>query len=207
MAVTKKQRQRLDPDLRRSQILDAATAVFRENEYSAVSLDLIAEQAGATRGLVHHYFGTKRDLFLAVVEDAVRVPDDLDLIPTGTSGDFSAVVRSSVARWMSMIQAAGGLWLGAASGGAFAETDLDAVMVRARDDLVDRMLDEVPFPGDLDRKLLRSALRCYAATARVATEEWLVHRTLSETETAAFLESTFMAMIETVVPAMADAES
>ena len=207
MAVTKKQRQRLDPDLRRSQILDAATTVFRENEYSAVSLELIAERAGATRGLVHHYFGTKRDLFLAVVEDAVRVPDELDLIPEGTSGDFSAVVRSSVAAWMSMIQAAGGLWLGAASGGAFAETDLDAVMVRARDDLVDRMLDEVPFPGDLDRGLLRSALRCYAATARVATEEWLVHRTLSETETAAFLESTFMALIETVVPAMADAET
>ena len=207
MEATRKPRRRLSPDLRRQQILDAAIVIFRDQEYSAVSLELVADRAGATRGLVHHYFGTKRDLFLAVVEDAVRVPDELDLIPEGTSGDFSAVVKSSVAAWMSMIQAAGGLWLGAASGGAFAETDLDAVMVRARDDLVDRMLDEVPFPGDLDRGLLRSALRCYAATARVATEEWLVHRTLSETETAAFLESTFMAMIETVVPAMADAES
>jgi AcrR family transcriptional regulator len=207
MAVTKKQRQRLDPDLRRRQILDAATTVFRENEYSAVSLDLVADRAGATRGLVHHYFGTKRDLFLAVVSDAVRVPDDLDLVPAGTSGDFRAVVRSSVAAWMTMIEAAGGLWLGAASGGAFGETDLDEVIGRARDDLVDRMLDEVPFPGDLDRGLLRSALRCYAATARVATEEWLVHRTLSEAETAILLESTFMAMVETVVPAMADATS
>jgi AcrR family transcriptional regulator len=204
MEATRKPRRRLSPDLRRQQILDAAIVIFRDQEYSAVSLELVAERAGATRGLVHHYFGIKRDLFLAVVEDAVRIPPSIDLIPAGMTGDLRDVVRASVVAWMTMIESAGGLWLGAADSGGFGGSDLDLVISRARDELVDRMIDEFPFPADLDRELLRSALKCFAALARVATEEWLVTKALTEEQTAVLLEEALMALVDSVVPAMGD---
>src|SRR4051812_23397940 len=60
---------RLGPDARRDQILDAARRVFTRRDATTASTSEIAREAGVTRGLVHHYFGTKRELYLAVVAD------------------------------------------------------------------------------------------------------------------------------------------
>lgn len=200
--MTARPRTRLDPTLRRGQILEAAAAIFREQEFSAVSLDAVAEAAGVTRGLLHHYFGSKRGLYLEVVERAVRIPESARLVPEGTSGDLSEVVEVCVESWMRMIKAAGGLWSGSASTGGSVATDVDSVITSARDELVERMITELPFPEALDADLLRSALRAYAALARVATEEWLVTRTLSREQAAALLHAALMAMVESVVPRM-----
>ena len=51
---------RLDPGKRREQILDAANALFAERGYDEVSIEEIANSAGVTRGLVHHYFGGRK---------------------------------------------------------------------------------------------------------------------------------------------------
>lgn len=196
-------RTRLDPDQRRGQILTAATDLFRNDAYDAVSLEAVADRAGVTRGLLHHYFGSKRALYLAVVADAVRVPPDVALIPPDATGDFADVVAASVERWMRMVKAAGGLFSGGGGPSGFSDRDLDEVMTRARDELVERMLGEVPFPDGLDRDLLRSALRSYAAMARVATQEWLDDH-ISEAQAAALLRSALVSLAERVVPAMAE---
>ena len=200
-AEAERPRTRLSPDVRREQILAEASTFFADQDYSAVSLEMIAGRAGVTRGLVHHYFGSKRGLFLAVVERAVRVPDDVALIPEGVTGSFEEIVAACVRRWMRVIESAGGLWIAADSGGV-GGADADAVLSSARDDLVDRMIDEVPFPESLDRDLLRSALRCYAAVARVATEEWLVRGTLDRGQTETLLRLELLGLVERIVPAL-----
>jgi len=200
-AEAERTRTRLDPDVRREQILAEASSLFADQDYSAVSLEMIASRAGVTRGLVHHYFGSKRGLFLAVVERAVRVPDDVALIPEGATGSFDEIVTACVRRWMRVIESAGGLWIAADSGGV-GGADADAVLSSARDDLVDRMIAEVPFPESLDRDLLRSALRCYAAVARVATEEWLVRGTLDRAQTETLLRLELLGIVERIVPAL-----
>src|SRR4051794_41976521 len=55
---------RLDPGRRREQILDAANALFAERAYDEVSVEDIASSAGVTRGLVHHYFGGRKDVYI-----------------------------------------------------------------------------------------------------------------------------------------------
>jgi AcrR family transcriptional regulator len=55
-------------DLTRTALLDAAAEVFAQRGFAAASLDEIAETAGFTRGAITFNFGTKDDLFLAVVE-------------------------------------------------------------------------------------------------------------------------------------------
>ena len=167
-----------------------------------MSLDSVATSAGVTRGLLHHYFGSKRGLYLAVVERAVRVPSTAPLIPEGTSGELSDVLAACVEGWMRMIEAAGGLWSGGAGGGGFSVGDVDAILVDARDELVERMIDEVPFPDHLDRDLLRSALRAFAAFTRVATDEWLVRRSLTRQEASAMLHAALLSVVDRIVPAM-----
>ena len=57
---------RLSPDDRRKEIIDVARALFAERPLSSVSTADVAEGAGVTRSLVHHYFGGIGELFLAV---------------------------------------------------------------------------------------------------------------------------------------------
>ena len=57
-----------DPERTRRVILDAAEAVFAERGFSAGALSEIADQASVTKSLIHHHFGTKRDLWMAVAE-------------------------------------------------------------------------------------------------------------------------------------------
>jgi TetR/AcrR family transcriptional regulator len=49
-------------------ILDAAEARFAEKGYEATSLQEICDQAGVTRGLPTYFFGSKEELYRAVLE-------------------------------------------------------------------------------------------------------------------------------------------
>ena len=59
---------RLAPGQRREQMLDAANALFAERGYDEVSVEDIASSAGVTRGLVHHYFGGRKEVYIALLE-------------------------------------------------------------------------------------------------------------------------------------------
>jgi len=47
-------------------VLDAASALFADAGFAAVSLDDVARAAQVTRGAVYHHYGSKSGLFLAV---------------------------------------------------------------------------------------------------------------------------------------------
>jgi AcrR family transcriptional regulator len=59
---------RVDPTERRTQIADALMRVAAERGLEAVSLRHVAAEAGATTGLVQHYFGTKDEMMLFALE-------------------------------------------------------------------------------------------------------------------------------------------
>ena len=52
----------------REAILDAARRAFAEQGYQQATIRGVADLAGVDPALVHHYFGTKQDLFVAAVE-------------------------------------------------------------------------------------------------------------------------------------------
>ena len=56
------------PGQRRDQILDAANVLFAERAYDEVSVEDIASSAGVTRGLVHHYFGGRKEVYIGLLE-------------------------------------------------------------------------------------------------------------------------------------------
>ncbi|MGW2515439.1 TetR/AcrR family transcriptional regulator [Streptomyces sp. NPDC001617] len=61
-------RRRLSTEERREQLLSVGARLFSESAYDDVWIERVAEIAGVSRGLLYHYFPTKRDFFLAVVE-------------------------------------------------------------------------------------------------------------------------------------------
>ncbi|MFE0106677.1 TetR/AcrR family transcriptional regulator [Streptomyces sp. NPDC059009] len=60
-------RRRLSSEERREQLLCVGSRLFASNPYDDVWIEQVAEIAGVSRGLLYHYFPTKRDFFAAVV--------------------------------------------------------------------------------------------------------------------------------------------
>ncbi len=56
-------------DLTRRRLLDAARAVFLRHGFHATTVDMVAEEAGFTKGAVYSAFASKADLFLALYEE------------------------------------------------------------------------------------------------------------------------------------------
>src|SRR5437763_16993317 len=102
--------QRLDHDERREQILQCARRLFSERPYASVSTTELAREAGVARGLLHHYFGSKRDLYLEVVRTLVRVPTNP--VPLQAPGrGVEVVIDESVDRWLTALERNRGTWL------------------------------------------------------------------------------------------------
>jgi AcrR family transcriptional regulator len=53
----------------RRALLDAARALFAEHGFVGTGREDIAERAGVTRGALYHHYGSKEQLFRAVVEE------------------------------------------------------------------------------------------------------------------------------------------
>jgi AcrR family transcriptional regulator len=67
-------RTRLSPEQRREQLLDLGVRLLADRSLDELSIDLLAEEAGISRGLLYHYFGNKTAFHEAVVRHAA---DDL----------------------------------------------------------------------------------------------------------------------------------
>lgn len=72
---------RIAPDVRRQQLLRVAEQIFATRPYETVSIQEIADQAGVTRGLVHHYFGSRDGVMAALIREIApdRAPDAIPL--------------------------------------------------------------------------------------------------------------------------------
>ncbi len=93
---------RLKPEMRRLEILAAATTVALKTDYRLMTREQIAEQAGITGPTVHHYFGSIAGLKKAVMRAAIR-DGTLEIIAQGLLGkDPQAMALSSKVRRLAL---------------------------------------------------------------------------------------------------------
>jgi AcrR family transcriptional regulator len=64
----------------REAILDAARRAFAEHGYQHATIRGVADLAGVDAALVHHYFGTKQELFVAAVQLPVNPVERLTAV-------------------------------------------------------------------------------------------------------------------------------
>ena len=100
-----------NPDTRQA-ILEAARATFAESGFDGASIRRIAGRAGVDPALVHHYFGTKDDLFMATVELPVNLPALLQRVgAAGLDGLGERLVTTILTVWESPAGAGLAGWL------------------------------------------------------------------------------------------------
>jgi AcrR family transcriptional regulator len=194
---------RLEHDERRGQILACARRLFSERPYAAVSTAQIASEAGVARGLLHHYFGTKRDLYLEVVRSLVRVPSNP--VPLQSPGrGLETVIAESVDRWLVMLERNRGTWLAAIGAqGLGRDPEVEAILDAAREQAVDRLIEALqPYEAATAPTELRALIRAYSGFAEAASVEWLERGRLTREQLQILLTEGFLTLVRDVLPAV-----
>jgi AcrR family transcriptional regulator len=87
------------PDTRAS-ILAEATALFASHGYAGTTVRAVAAAAGVDAALVHHYFGSKDDLFLAALQAPLDPREVLRSVAEGgLEGAGERLLRTFLGVW------------------------------------------------------------------------------------------------------------
>lgn len=175
-------RRRLSVDRRRDELIEAALDLLSRRGPDEVSVDDVAQAAGASRALVYHYFGTKQELYAAALSKAAAEltrrlsqvePDDTPLERLDRA--VRAFVEFAEAHSAGFVALLGG---SAAYGNGGESQALVASVEQTVYELLVQGLGE-PAPVD---PTVRMTLRCWVAAAEAGVLDWLRHRDVAREE-------------------------
>ncbi|OZM71679.1 TetR family transcriptional regulator [Amycolatopsis antarctica] len=193
---------RLEPDERKEQIFSCAAGLFAERPYSEVSTSDIAAAAGVARGLINHYFGTKRELYLVVIRRALTVPHfAVDKLPTGST---DVRIRAAVEWFLGMLDRQGKIWLTAvAPQGIGRDPEVEQIQHDADRESSDRVLEAVGIdPADEHWAEYNALICAYAGMVKAAGREWLMRGSLDRDRVRALLTRTLLMVVNEMFPAV-----
>lgn len=199
-AAPETRRRRLEPDARREQILSCAVRLFGDRPFAAVSTTEIARTAGVARGLINHYFGTKRDLYLEVVRRMVTLPttaaDALD------PGSLEQRIDGSVTWFLDRVLRHSKTWLVAVgAAGVGHDPDVDRILAEADERAADQVLAAVGLADVVEhREQLRAMIRAYGGMVKAAGREWLIRDSLSREQIHLLLSQTLLTLVRDAFP-------
>lgn len=188
----------MEPDERRAEILACARRLFGERNYESVSTTELARESGVARGLINHYFGTKRELYLEVVRELVFIPDfAVEKLAHGTLEQRAA---ASIDRFLHVINRNRQMWLATiGTGGYGRDPDVERILAEADENTAERMLETLGLTDITEgRAELLAMLRGFNAMAKAISKEWMTRRTLSREQTLELLTTTLVGIVRQV---------
>ena len=168
-------RTRMTPEQRRAQLIEIGSALFAERPYEDVWIEEVADLAGVSRGLMYHYFPSKREFFVEIV----RTESERNLAIT--SPDVSLPVLEQIAAGLDAYIAytdehAHGI-RAVNRGALLGDARINDILTREFDIQQQRILSALPVEFH-DDEVVRAALRGWVAFVREVCHDWVERRTL-----------------------------
>jgi len=168
-------RVRLDRATRREQLLEHGVRLLSTRSLEELSIETLAEEAGISRGLLYHYFGTKQEFHRAVVRKAA---DDLIRVTApAQEGEPLERLARSLDAYVGYVEANFAGYVSLVRGAAGGNEDLQDIYEEARAALTDRIFDD----GDGllrllsldDTPVVRLMVRGWSAMAEDVVISWV----------------------------------
>ncbi|MFN8133029.1 MAG: TetR/AcrR family transcriptional regulator [Solirubrobacteraceae bacterium] len=161
-------RTRLDLDARRAQLVAVGMQLFSERAYDEIAIDDIAAAAGISKGLLYHYFPSKRDFYVETVRQAaaqlVQATE-----PPADSEPLDAL-RHGLGAYLGYVETHRTGYVTLTRGGIGSDPEVRGIVDGARDAIAARMLAGLPgAPSELQRL----AVRGWLGFVEAAALEWL----------------------------------
>lgn len=156
----------------------------------------IGERAGVTPALVNHYFGTKRELYLAVLREAAAeisavVRTDLDGLP------LTERVSRNLDEFLDSVERDRGAWRLLFGARSRSDPDVARFVAVVRGQTIARMARNNAGEAEPSAELLLG-LRIFQGAAEAAAEEWLSGRA-ERAQVRAILNESLLALLTRVV--------
>lgn len=188
-------RARLDVDERRAQLLALGLDLFSQRAYDAISIDEIALAAGISKGLLYHYFPTKRDFYAAAIREASR--QLLDCTRPDESAPPIERMRLGLDAYLAYVERRGPAYSALLRGGIGSDPAVAGIVQETRDRFLDRLIENVP-AAEIGPHL-RVTLRGWIGFVEAASLDWVERRELTR---EALRELCAEVLIESIAVAM-----
>jgi AcrR family transcriptional regulator len=174
---------RLSREARREQLVSLGHDLVAASSFDEVSVDDVAAEAGISRGLLFHYFPTKRDFQVAVAERAAE--ELLEATAPDPEATPLEQLRSGTERFLDHVAARRDAYVSLVRGAGSGEPALRAVSERTRGVLVQRVLDGLDL-GEVPADIALLVRGWVAATEEIVVA-WLVDDDLARDEVVGLL--------------------
>lgn len=200
-------RTRLHVDVRRQQLLDLGLELFASQSYDELSIDEIARRAGVSKGLLYHYYPSKRAFYVAAVREAARQlleETDVDAYGNGVRPDPERY-REGLRAFLDYVSRHRVVYAFLLRGGIGTDPEVSEIIESTREALASRMLSRLArFGVRPDDPATRLRLRGWLGFLEATSLDWAERQ---ELDTEAFLEvlvqmsgSVFTALLDRTGP-------
>ena len=173
--ATRTRAARLDPEERRAQLIELGVRMLSSETPERVPVDEIAEAAGISRGLLFHYFPTKRDFFIEIVHRQVREVGELTVSDPSLSPLDD--LRVTVDAYIAYVEENAQSWVTVHRAGIGSDAEVRALLESSYASQVERILGRMT-GGREAPPVLELAVQGWLGFAIATMIEWLEHRQL-----------------------------
>ena len=190
---TAEKRIRMSPQARRAQLIELGVEMLSTRRLEELSVELIAETAGVSRGLLFHYFSSKREFHVEVARAAAqemirRTEPDTSLAPV-------EALRSSLTSFIGYVEENPDNYKSLVRGAVSGDADMRAIFDETRSALAQRIVTVVADLGLAVSPRVELAIRGWVAYVEECVIRWMDGRAISRGE--------LLEMLTTSLPAVA----
>jgi AcrR family transcriptional regulator len=192
---------RLDIDERRAQLLALAKKSFSGRSYDDVSIDDLAREAKISKGLLYHYFPTKRDLYVAGLTE---IADELVAALTSVPENLPPIerVRRSLDAYLGFVSERAQAFVSLMRGGIGSDPEVASVIEGVRKQLFDNFLAGSPFAQILiGNAKFEIAVKGWIGFCEHVSLDWAANARMPRDELCDMLVKILFEIMRVVAPA------
>jgi AcrR family transcriptional regulator len=184
-------RARLQVDERRSQLLELGLQLFAEHSYDELGIDDIARAAGISKGLLYHYFPSKRDYYVEVVRRAAGLL--LERTEVAAVDVSEASLHHGLDAYLDFVEQHARSYVALVRGGIGSDPEVVKLLEDTRRTIAERILSRIS--SEQAPPLLRAALRGWIGLVEAASLDWLERRDVSREQLRELLAQMLLAAL------------
>lgn len=192
-------RSRLQVDERRAQLLKLGAHLFSRHSYDGLSVDDIAQAAGISKGLLYHYFPSKREFYVETIRAAAHRLLSETQSANEADPSLSPIERARAATqaYLDYAERHGSAFSALLQGGIGSDAEVFEIIEGVRREYIRRFMSKVEFLKPTPE--VRTAVRGYLGFAEGATLDWLQHKDVAKEELRDLLLATLVKTVERLV--------
>jgi AcrR family transcriptional regulator len=189
LAPKSQPRTRLEVDARRAQLLKLGRELFTTRAYDDLSIEEIARIGGISKGLLYHYFPSKRVFY---VESVRQAAGEL-LEQTAPSEDLSPLerLRAGIDAYLSYVERNKSVFATLMWRGIVHDPEVSGIVESTKLLFFDRLFTDVS-----NSPIGRNALRGWIAFIEASVLDWIEHSDVDRHELSDLFVSVFQQVFE-----------